>query len=43
MFCDGSYKGGDFMFKEFKVEKLEIVYFCGCKNSVNGMICDGSY
>jgi CDGSH-type Zn-finger protein len=42
--CDGSHKGTGFIPKEYKADKSETVYFCGCKHSGgNGMTCDGSH
>jgi CDGSH-type Zn-finger protein len=28
---------------EYKAETSGTVYFCGCKHSINGVLCDGSH
>ena len=42
-FCDGAHKGSEFAPTVYKAEKSGTVYFCGCKHSGNGVLCDGSH
>lgn len=41
-FCDGAHKGKTEIYKSVKfiAPKTQIVEFCGCKHSKNGMFCD---
>ncbi|MDB5649950.1 MAG: iron sulfur, CDGSH-type, partial [Hyphomicrobiales bacterium] len=42
-FCDGSHKGTDFTPMEWTAPKTRKVHFCGCKQSVNKPMCDGTH
>lgn len=42
-FCDGKHKGTDFVPVVFTAEKSELCYFCQCKHSGKGMLCDGAH
>jgi len=42
-FCDGKHKGTDFVPEVFTAEKSEVCYFCQCKHSGNGRLCDGAH
>ena len=42
-FCDEKHKGTIFRPVEYKAEQDEIVYFCGCRHSANGVTCDGTH
>jgi CDGSH-type Zn-finger protein len=42
-FCDGSHKGSEFTPVKYIAEESKTVYFCGCKHSANGALCDGSH
>ena len=41
--CDGSHRGTDFVPVTFTARRNQIVFFCGCKHSKRGEICDGSH
>ena len=42
-FCDGSHKGSAFTPIEHKPQKSGTAYFCGCKHSAHGALCDGTH
>ena len=42
-FCDGSHKGTEFTPVKYEAASSQTVYFCGCKQSGNGVLCDGSH
>ena len=49
-FCDGSHKAyknadGSSMMKsvQYVADNDETIYFCGCKRSKNGVLCDGTH
>jgi len=42
-FCDGSHKGGEFVPTNYSADESKTVYFCGCKQSKNGALCDGTH
>ena len=42
-FCDGAHKGSEFVPLRYKAAETTQVFFCGCKYSENGALCDGSH
>jgi CDGSH-type Zn-finger protein len=42
-FCDGSHQRTEMMPLEFIATETTTVYFCGCKQSVNAPLCDGTH
>ena len=40
-FCDNSHAGSGFEPVPFTAKKDEILFFCACKHSTHGMVCDG--
>ncbi|MEZ5504548.1 MAG: CDGSH iron-sulfur domain-containing protein [Gammaproteobacteria bacterium] len=40
-FCDNSHAGTAFTPVIFTARKDEIIFFCTCKHSQEGMVCDG--
>ena len=40
---DGSHKGGEFVPTNYSADESKTVYFCGCKQSKNGALCDGTH
>ena len=41
--CDGSHKGTGFAPTPYTAENDGTVYFCGCKHSAKGALCDGGH
>ena len=42
-FCDGSLKGTGFVPLKFDLTEGKTVAWCGCKQSQNKPLCDGSH
>ncbi len=42
-FCDGSHKGSEFNPVKYAADESKAVYFCGCKHSGKGALCDGTH
>lgn len=42
-FCVGSHKGSGMAPVAYTATRNKIVFFCGCKQSADGLLCDGTH